>query len=523
MAVGTLSRVHRRPSSRSELEGAGAGLAALEPRLRSLLPAELYARAWLQPDAENLSDVFVHLRALWRILTDQIPLHVADAPPAVGAVRSEWQSGTLMFTDLAGFTPFIEANARGERSDAEMVHAVLNRYFSDMIDIFGSAGGNLLEFTGDAMLIRFAADHRGNDVYRAVNAGLRMQRAMHSFESIDTPGVTTSLGMRIGIHVGRFLAADVGTPRRRDHVLFGEAVRRTKAAEGAGAVGRVALTPEAMERVDDRFVGERAPGGHVLVVDDLDDEELAFYDINPRARRQRAPLVLDHDIDAVLQDIDDALALVEPLATYVPRPLLDVMVETAHDRRIPMELTSPTVFFVKLEGLDRDLESADDARIVAMVHEFSAVFAQIDAAVTARRGMVRKVTYQASGSDVLVCFGVLDAHVDDPHRAADAALVVRDGLRATTGAGVTCRIGAAQGSVFAAEIGATLGRREFNLVGDPVNVAARLTARARPGTIVVTDTLAAMLEPRFTVRSMGRTALKGKSGRMEVFELVDRC
>ena len=88
----------------------GAGLQSLEPRLRSLLPAELYAPVWLQPDAEGLQRVFVHLRTLLRILYDQMPSHVADDPPPTASTRHEWQSGTLMFTDLAGFTPFIEAN-----------------------------------------------------------------------------------------------------------------------------------------------------------------------------------------------------------------------------------------------------------------------------------------------------------------------------------------------------------------------------------------------------------------------------
>ncbi|MFM8529075.1 MAG: adenylate/guanylate cyclase domain-containing protein [Ilumatobacteraceae bacterium] len=223
----------------------GVGLETLEPRLRTLLPAELYAPVWLHPDADGLHRVFVHLRTLLRILYDQMPSHVADDPPPTVTNRHEWQSGTLMFTDLAGFTPFIEANATRGPEGIRVVHEVLNRYLAAMIDIFGHAGGNLLEFTGDALLIRVAGDERGNDTRRAINAALRMQRAMSEFREITTPFGTASFGMRVGIHVGGFLATDVGTPRRRDHVLFGQAVRRTKDAEGSGVVGRVCLTPEA--------------------------------------------------------------------------------------------------------------------------------------------------------------------------------------------------------------------------------------------------------------------------------------
>lgn len=505
----------------------GNVLDALEPRLRALLPAELYARVWVDPTADNLHDVFVHLRTLLRILYDQVPRHLAEDPPAAGAIRHEWQDGALMFTDLAGFTPFMEANSGGGRVGAEAVNAVLNRYLTVMIDIFGQAGGNLLEFTGDAMLIRFSADRRGDDVRRAVNAGLRMQRAMEEFAEIETPAGMSTLGMRIGIHAGRFLACDVGTPRRRDHVLFGEAVRRTKAAEGAGVVGRVTLTPEAFAEAGDRFTAEPIEDDFVLIVDDLTAEELDYFDLNPQVRRPRTPVVLDRSVEAMLVDIEEALALVEPLATYMPRPILDVIVETARDRKIPVEFATPVVWFVKLEGLDTDVDDADEESLDSLIHDFSALFAQIDAVVSARSGMLRKVTYQASGSDVLVAFGVLNAHTDDPVRSADAALAVRDVVAATAAAmgtdSVTCRIGMALGQVFAAEMGVHLGRREYNLIGDTVNVAARLTARAEPGTILVSPDLAAALDDVFTLDARGEMALKGKSEAMPVFEVVGRA
>jgi class 3 adenylate cyclase len=499
---------------------AGARLARIEPRLRSLLPAELYARTWLEPSSDNLYAVFVHLRTMHRILFDQIPRPVAENPPPTGVIHHEWLSGTLMFTDLAGFTTFMEANATDDPASAALVYEVLNRYFATMIDIFGQAGGNLLEFTGDAMLVQFAADARGNDLHRAINAGLRMQRAMSEFAAIETPAGTSSFGMRIGVHVGDYLAADVGTPLRRDHVLFGQTVRTTKAAEGAGVVGRVALSPDAAARLGDAFRLEELPDGHRLVVDDLTAEQLDYFDLNPRVSRPRTPMVLDRSPDALLTDIEDALDLVEPLAGYLPLMVLQVMVETARDRRIPVELADATVMFVKTVGLEERLDPDDEASVDAMVRTFSSLFSRCAAGVRSRGGMLRKVTSQMSGSDMLICFGVLNAHTDSPRRAAEAALVLRDLIAETEG--VTCRIGVTRGPVFAAEMGQHLGRREFNIIGDTVNVAARLTAAAEPGTIVVSDTLAADLGPGFTVEARGTRALKGKAGEMEIFELTAR-
>src|SRR5262245_51219039 len=263
----------------------GPPLAAIESRLRWLLPADLYAAAWVDPSPATLTRVFEHLRTLQRNLQDYLPRLVVAASAAPGQTQHAWQEGSLMFTDLAGFTPLLEANmARGAAGAAALLQ-VLSRYFAAMIEIVSKAGGNLLEFTGDAMLAMFPADRRHTDVARAIRAGLRMQRAMAEFAEINTPRGPLALGMRVGIHSGRFLSANIGTPRRMEYVLLGEAVQRTKLAEGAGQVGRVCLTGAAHALARHGFRFEDGAPEHMLVVDDLSAEGLGEYDVAPVGRR----------------------------------------------------------------------------------------------------------------------------------------------------------------------------------------------------------------------------------------------
>ena len=225
----------------------------IEHRLRNLLPADLYVEAWADPSTQALMHVFEHLRTLQHMLYNYMPRHVTTSLPIPGELRYEWQEGTLMFTDLAGFTPLMEANAAHGQQGAESLLGVLNNYFATMLEIISKSGGNLLEFTGDALLVQFPSGQRQLDTLRAVRAGLRMQHAMDAFSEIDTPQGTLSLGMRVGIHTGRFLMADIGTPYRMEHILMGEAVQHTKRAEGAGEIGRVCLTEEAYDRVQNSF------------------------------------------------------------------------------------------------------------------------------------------------------------------------------------------------------------------------------------------------------------------------------
>src|SRR5579862_7162870 len=150
-------------------------IAALEPRLRALLPADLYATVWLDPSTASLMRVFEHLRSLQRILGDYISRQVLESLPQPGEIRSDWQDGTLMFTDLAGFTPLLESYAAKGADGAKSLLGVLNAYFAGMIEIISRSGGNVLEFTGDAMLAQFPPDRKRSEAAQAVRAGLRMQ------------------------------------------------------------------------------------------------------------------------------------------------------------------------------------------------------------------------------------------------------------------------------------------------------------------------------------------------------------
>jgi adenylate cyclase len=63
-----------------------------------------------------LERVFEHLRTLQRILHDYTSRLISEKAPKPGEIRYEWQRGTLMITDLAGFTRLMETNASQGKS-----------------------------------------------------------------------------------------------------------------------------------------------------------------------------------------------------------------------------------------------------------------------------------------------------------------------------------------------------------------------------------------------------------------------
>ncbi|WP_341738307.1 adenylate/guanylate cyclase domain-containing protein [Microcoleus sp. CAWBG640] len=501
-------------------------LAEIELRLRGLLPASLYTSAWVDSSPATLIGVFEHLRTLRYIIHDYVPKQVSESPPNPGEVSYQWQEGTLLFTDLAGFTSLLEANAALGRQGAETLLGVINDYFASMIEIVSKSGGDLLEFTGDAMLVQFLAGIHQEDTARAVRAGLRMQRAMAKFARIETPRGVLSLRMRVGIHCGRYISADIGTPLRMAHVLLGHSVQQAKQAEGSGTVGRVCLTTTSSLCLAEQFRFEPGAAGYFLVVDDLTEDLLGEYDITLTRRRMPSSVLLDRSISGLVSEIQEALNRVEPLASYIPKPILRLLVENANRRKIPPDFPEPTVMFVNLVGLPESIDKASPEEEVALILGCSRVFASIDAVVSAKGGVLQKVTAHLNGSDMLIYFGVPDAHRDDACRAASAALAIREIITTlhppiigSQPVKVSCQIGLYQGPVFAAEVGEPRGRREFNVLGDTVNTAARLMSKAGENEILIGERVFEAIGLEFNCEALGAVALKGKSALTPIFAL----
>jgi hypothetical protein len=133
-----------------------AELESIERSLRDLAPADLYAALWVDLSPQTLIKVFDHLRTLQHILIDYVPRDVAQQPPLSPQIRHCWHRGTLLFTDLTGFTPLFAASAAAGQTGAETLLSLINDYFARMVELVSKAGGNLLEFTGDAMRCSFA-------------------------------------------------------------------------------------------------------------------------------------------------------------------------------------------------------------------------------------------------------------------------------------------------------------------------------------------------------------------------------
>src|SRR5207245_3444874 len=130
------------------------------------------------------------------------------------------------------------------------------------------------------------------------------------------------------------------------------------------------------------------------------------------------------------------------------------------------------------------------------------------------------------GDGVLACFGAPVAHEDDPERAVRCGLDMVKAIdafgaqhRATTGAELRIRVGVNTGPVVVGIVG-TDTANEYTAMGDAVNVAARMQATARAGSVLVAAATYRFISPLVDAVDVGLLELKGKTDAVQAYEIT---
>lgn len=122
----------------------------------------------------------------------------------------------------------------------------------------------------------------------------------------------------------------------------------------------------------------------------------------------------------------------------------------------------------------------------------------------------------------MAVFGFPVAHEDDPARAALAAIRMRDAIDRLAGerkVPVRLKVGIHAGTVVAAPVGAGAARSS-TVIGDAVNVAARIQNLAAPGQILATEPVYAAAPDRFVWRKQAPVSVKGREAPVLVYDLM---
>jgi adenylate cyclase len=137
----------------------------------------------------------------------------AGGAPVLGG---EQRTVSIMFVDLEGFTTIAESLEPGEAA------ALLNRCFDRLGEIIEDNQGHIDKFIGDGLIAIFGApvadpDHAG----KAAASAAAMLRSLEE-DPIEAPA--GRLRIRIGVNTGSVLIGNIGSSRRFNYTVIGDAV-----------------------------------------------------------------------------------------------------------------------------------------------------------------------------------------------------------------------------------------------------------------------------------------------------------
>ncbi|HET7088363.1 MAG TPA: adenylate/guanylate cyclase domain-containing protein, partial [Anaerolineae bacterium] len=426
------------------------------------------------------------MSALLETLASYVPSLVvrwyAEHPDPIITPGAERFPSAIFFADITGFTALTERLARLGPAGAEEVSRLLNDYFGQLIERVDAHGGDVVKFAGDALLALWPAVDEPLEavVRRAAQCGLAAQAALHDYAAARD----VRLSLRVGIGAGEMTSAHVGGVNGRwEFVATGAPLSQIGAIKTEALPGDVIVSPEAWSLAGQWFTGHALPTGSMRL-------ESARDSLPPR-RALRPALKAEMEL---------------PLRAYIPGAILERL--AAGQSEWLAELRRVTVIFVNLPGQDdkapRGLKQAQ-----MITRALQSVLYRYEASID-------KISVDDTGANLVAALGLPPwTHEDDAARGAQAALAIQSLLREL---GLRPAIGVAGGLAFCGSVG-TAARREYTMVGDVVNLAARLMQSARDD-ILCDAATAQAAHAQVEFESLPAIRVKGKAEPVAIYRPI---
>lgn len=161
---------------------------------------------------------------------------VIDRYDVLDASVGKKENLTIMFSDIRDFTNI------SEQYEAAEIVDLLNIYFSEMTDIIFAQRGTLNKFIGDAILAFWGAPVKTTvHADQALAAALLMREKLPAVNQTLTDKGYTAIDVGIGIHTGAVILGNIGSHKKLDYTIIGDAVNLASRLEGLTKVYGVSI------------------------------------------------------------------------------------------------------------------------------------------------------------------------------------------------------------------------------------------------------------------------------------------
>ena len=229
--------------------------------------------------------------------------------------------------------------------------------------------------------------------------------------------------------------------------------------------------------------------------------------------------VLTASFNRMVRSLREKEMIKRAFTRYVAREVVEEVLKDPEHLMLSGERREATVLFCDIRGFTTLSERLTPEQVVSLLNEFYTTAIET---TFKHDGTLDKFL----GDAVMCVFGAPIAHPDHTARAVKTAIEMRTALaalskrRALRGLDpFEVGIGVALGEVVAGTVG-TEERMEYTVIGDSVNVAARLQGQAKAGSILLSRRTYEAVHDLIEGFSRGPMKVRGKEEEVEVYEVV---
>ena len=397
---------------------------------------------------------------------------LAKDPSPLSAPAAEELEAAVLFADISGFGSLTETLAVQGSAGAEQITAHLNAYFGQLIDLVLEHGGDVVKFAGDALIALWPADSDSKQTaaLRAARCALSVQGQLSDYSL----GSGVQFSLKLCVASGPLTLMYLGG--RGGHwelLLAGSALNSVQAIEPSARPGRVVISAEVRT-----LLGSRAAGKQLS---DNAFQLIAMEGLGETTIQRLVPPAVPA-AEAALRTLVPGLVCSRGLAG-----------QTAWLG----ELRRVSVLFVGLPNFDRGQQGT--------LERMQSVVAAVQKSVDRYQGTINKISVDEKGAVVVTAYGLPPySHEDDALRATKAAVRIQEEL---AGLNLSASIGVSTGRVFCGLVGNS-SRAEYTMIGNTVNLSARLREAAR-GRILCDQETYAGAEREMVFTPLGELKVKG--------------
>lgn len=233
--------------------------------------------------------------------------------------------------------------------------------------------------------------------------------------------------------------------------------------------------------------------------------------------RKEQTVAPEQQEQTVFVRLDQVEKIVSSIERYLPQRIIDKILLNPEGTQVEGERRPVTILFGDLSGFTSMSETMDPEQVVEVVNQYFDTMVEI-----AERygGHIDKFM----GDALMVLFGAPVVHEDDPLRACLAAiemLEAMDRFAAEHKMDLAMSIGLNTGEVVALNVGSK-SRMEYTVIGDGVNLAARLEKVATARQCVIGENTYKRVKGKIRLKKLKPVMVKGKSKPQNVYLILGR-